>query len=63
MVLRAGDIVSIEGIGAVNSGNYYVWSVRHMITAGSHKMRFRLVRNAVGTAPGGGGLAGLLGGL
>jgi hypothetical protein len=62
-VLRAGAVVRIDGIGALHSGKYLVWSVRHMITADSHKMRFVLVRNAVGPAPGGGGLGGLAGQL
>jgi phage protein D len=63
VALRAGAIVSVVGIGALHSGNYLVWSVRHSITPDSHKMKFVLVRNAVGTAPAGGagGLAGLAG--
>jgi hypothetical protein len=63
-VLRVGNVVAIEGIGALNSGNYLVWSVRHTIGAESHKMRFVLVRNAVGSPPtNSGGLTGMLGGL
>jgi phage protein D len=63
VVLRAGAIVSVVGIGTLHSGSYLVWSVRHTITADSHKMKFVLVRNAVGPAPSGGagGLAGLAG--
>lgn len=61
-ILRVGTVVQIEGIGSLNSGKYYVWSVRHRITAESHKMKFTLVRNAVGPSPTGGG-GGLLGGL
>jgi hypothetical protein len=60
-VLRAGAVVQVAGIGSLNSGKYYVWSVRHSLTADSHKMKFVLVRNAVGAAPSGGG--GLLGGV
>jgi phage protein D len=60
-VLRVGALVQIAGIGSLNSGKYYVWSVRHTITPDSHKMKFVLVRNAVGPTPAGGG--GLLGGL
>jgi phage protein D len=60
-ILRVGTVVQVEGIGSLNSGNYYVWSVRHRITADAHKMKFTLVRNAVGPAPSGGD--GLLGGL
>ena len=63
VVLRAGTIVSVAGIGTLHSGTYLVWSVRHTITADAHKMKFVLVRNAVGPAPSGGagGLAGLVG--
>jgi phage protein D len=63
VVLRAGTIVSISDIGPLHSGNYLVWSVWHSISADAHKMKFQLVRNAVGPAPSGGsgGLAGLVG--
>jgi phage protein D len=61
-VLRAGSIVQLEGVGALHSGKYLVWSVRHSIQADSHKMKFVLMRNAVGPDPSGGG-GGLLGGL
>lgn len=57
-ILRAGTIVAIAAAGAVHSGNYLVWSVRHSISAEAHKMAFRLVRNAVGTPPAGGALPG-----
>ena len=60
-VLRAGTVVMINGAGSLHSGKYFVWSVRHTITADSHKMKFTLVRNAIGPAPtGGGGLSGLV---
>jgi hypothetical protein len=62
VVLRAGAVVRVDGAGALHSGKYLVWSVRHTITADAHKMRFVLVRNAVGKAPGG-GAGGLLGQL
>lgn len=61
-VLRVGTVVLINGAGTLNSGKYYVWSVRHTLTADSHKMKFTLVRNAVGPQPSGSS-AGLLGGL
>ncbi len=63
VVLRAGAIVSVAGIGPLHSGSYLIWSVRHTITPDAHKMRFVLYRNAVGPAPSGGagGLAGLAG--
>jgi phage protein D len=54
VVLRAGSIVTVSGIGALHSGNYLVWSVRHKITQDVHSMRFVLVRNAVGNPPSGG---------
>jgi phage protein D len=57
-VLRAGTIVQIDAAGSVNSGKYFVWSVRHTFTPEAHRMRFVLVRNAVGPAPQGGGLPG-----
>jgi phage protein D len=64
-ILRAGTVVQIDGIGALHSGKYYVWSVRHTITADSHKMKFVLMRNAVGPGPsdGVGGLAAIIGAL
>ena len=60
-VLRAGTVVQVDGAGSLNSGKYFVWSVRHIFSADAHKMRFVLVRNAVGPAASGAG--GLLGGL
>lgn len=48
VVLRAGTVVDVAGAGGVNSGKYLVWNVRHTISALSHRMRFSLVRNAVG---------------
>jgi phage protein D len=62
VVLRAGAIVSVVGIGTLHSGSYLVWSVRHTINSDAHKMKLVLVRNAVGPAPAGAGsLAGLAG--
>jgi phage protein D len=60
-VLRVGSVVQINSAGSLNSGRYFVWSVRHTIDKQSHKMNFVLVRNAMGSAPGGAG--GVLGGL
>jgi hypothetical protein len=63
-VLRAGTVVAVSGAGSLNSGKYFVWSVRHTIMADSHKMKFTLVRNAVGPPPASGGaLTSLVGGL
>lgn len=58
-VLRAGTVVLINGAGSLHSGKYFVWSVRHTITGSSHKMKFTLMRNAIGPAPTG-GLGGLV---
>jgi hypothetical protein len=49
-VLRAATVVQVNGAGRLHSGKYFVWSVRHSITAQSHRMKFVLVRNAVGSA-------------
>jgi phage protein D len=63
-VMRPGTVVAVAGAGMLNSGNYFVWSVRHTISADSHKMKFTLVRNAVGPPPASGGaLTSLVGGL
>jgi hypothetical protein len=50
-VMRAGTVVQLAAAGSLHSGNYYVWSVRHKITAEKHTMDFVLVRNAVGKTP------------
>jgi hypothetical protein len=52
-VLRVGTIVELQGAGALHSGKYLVWSVRHSIGPVDHTMKFVLVRNAVGSPPGG----------
>lgn len=49
-VLRVATVVQVNGAGRMHSGKYFVWSVRHTITAAGHRMRFVLVRNAVGRA-------------
>jgi hypothetical protein len=55
-ILRVGTIVAVNSAGALFSGNYLVWSVRHVITAEKHEMSFVLVRNALGSATAAGGL-------
>jgi hypothetical protein len=60
-ILRAGTVARLDAAGAVHSGNYFVWSVRHKITPLHHTMDFVLVRNAVGTPSGGGSLLGGIG--
>jgi len=53
-ILRVGDVVMIEGAGTLQSGNWLVWNVRHVFSLDSWRMRFTLVRNAMGPpAPGG----------
>jgi hypothetical protein len=59
--MRAGTVVRLDAAGSVHSGAYFVWSVRHKITAEKHTMDFVLVRNAVGAAASGGLLPGGLG--
>jgi hypothetical protein len=49
-VPRVGMIAQVEGAGQLHSGKYFIWSVRHTITADAHRVRFVLVRNAVGAA-------------
>jgi hypothetical protein len=49
-ILRVGTVAKVNAVGALHSGNYLVWSVRHRITAEKHEMAFVLVRNAVGAA-------------
>jgi hypothetical protein len=50
-ILRVGQMVALGAVGAIHSGNYLVWSVRHRITSQKHEMHFVLVRNALGTPP------------
>ncbi|HUO39694.1 MAG TPA: hypothetical protein VMU34_18475 [Mycobacterium sp.] len=53
-ILRVGDVVTIEGAGNIQSGNWLVWNVRHSFSLDAWKMSFTLVRNAMGPAgPGG----------
>jgi hypothetical protein len=63
VVLRAGMLVALDGIGPLHSGTWLVWSVRHRLTREGHKMHFTLLRNAVGNLPTGasGGLSSLVG--
>jgi hypothetical protein len=60
-ILRAGTVTQLNAAGSLHSGKYFVWSVRHKITAEKHTMDFVLMRNAVGAAPGAGLLPGGLG--
>ena len=54
-IIRAGDVTQLDAAGSLHSGKYFVWSVRHKITAEKHTMDFVLMRNAVGAASGAGG--------
>ena len=63
VILRVGDVVTIEGAGNLQSGNWLVWNVRHRFALESWKMAFTLVRNAMGPAGAGGALAPLSGGF
>jgi phage protein D len=60
-ILRAGTLAQLNAAGSLHSGKYFVWSVRHKITAEKHTMDFVLMRNAVGAAPGAGPLPGVPG--
>lgn len=63
VVLRAGMLVNLTGLGSLHSGIWIVWTVRHKLTQESHMMSFSLLRNAVGNQPSGGagGLSALVG--
>ncbi len=60
-VLRVGDVVTIEGAGTLQSGNWLVWTVRHRYAPDAWTMAFTLVRNAMGP-PGAGGTFATFGG-
>lgn len=49
-LLRVGTVVTIEGAGTLHSGNWFAWTVRHVITQDAYQMRFTFVRNAMGPA-------------
>ncbi len=56
-ILRVGDVLTIEGAGSIQSGNWLVWNVLHKFSLDSWKMSFTLVRNAMGPAVAGGVLS------
>jgi hypothetical protein len=62
-MLRAGSVVTIDGAGSLQSGNWLVWEVRSQITVDLVAFQFTLVRNAMGPAPASGLPGGLPGGL
>jgi hypothetical protein len=47
-LVRAHDVVQLDGAGSRHGGKYFVAGVRHVITEGLHKMELELVRNAWG---------------
>ncbi len=57
-IMRAGTIAQLCAAGSLHSGKYYVWSVRHKITAEKHTMDFVMMRNGVGEPAGPGPLPG-----
>jgi hypothetical protein len=57
-IIRAGTLARLDAAGALHSGKYFVWSVRHKITAERHAMDFVLMRNAVSAAASAGPLSG-----
>jgi hypothetical protein len=63
VVLRAGMLVALVGVGVLHSGTWLVWTVRHRLTREAHKMNFTLLRNSIGNAPSGGGLSAMVGAL
>jgi hypothetical protein len=54
VVLRAGMLVTLAGVGALHSGTWIVWTIHHQLTQEAHKMTFTLLRNAIGNPPAGG---------
>ncbi len=53
-IVRVGDVVTIEGVGSIHSGNWLVWEVRSQLSLDAFTMQFTLVRNAMGPAATGG---------
>jgi hypothetical protein len=49
VVLRPGMLAQIKGLGALYSGVWLVWNVRHKLTRDVHVMNFTLLSNGLGT--------------
>ena len=49
-LLRPADTVKVSGVGAIDSGEYLVYGVRHHVTTTEHTMTVDLRRNAVSKA-------------
>ncbi len=47
-IVRAGELVTVRGLGSRHSGVYFVHSVRHRIDDTSHQIELGLIRNAWG---------------
>lgn len=47
-VLRAGQLVRVDGTGERNGGLYYVDTVTHSFTPDGYRQKFELIRNATG---------------
>jgi hypothetical protein len=60
-LVRARRTVSVAGLGDLIDGLWLVRSVRHTIDPGGHVQALGLIRNALGSAGGGGGLAAMIG--
>jgi hypothetical protein len=47
-ILSAHQIVTVIGAGSINSGEYFLSAVTHLIDPSAHKMRLEMMRNAAG---------------
>ncbi|MEL6655214.1 MAG: hypothetical protein AAFR36_02170 [Bacteroidota bacterium] len=45
-LVRAHQVIDLQGAGSRHSGKYLVSGVKHIITASSHEMEIELIRNA-----------------
>ncbi|MFL4470099.1 hypothetical protein ACERZ8_09550 [Tateyamaria armeniaca] len=50
-ILSAHQVVTVEGAGSINSGDYFLASVTHSVDPSAHKMRLEMMRNAAGANP------------
>jgi hypothetical protein len=57
-LLRAHRTVDVAGVGPLLSGTWLVRTVSHTVTQGGHTQDVTLVRNALGSSAGAGGVAG-----
>ena len=48
-IVEPHQVIKVSGAGKLNSGNYFVRSVRHSIDPTDHKMSIELLRNALGS--------------